>query len=199
MNPLSRAWTSLTGRFTNPGSDSFSIDPPPDFDMPPLITAVMARDIESVRQLLALGADTSAVDDLQYTSLIYAAMGGQEEIVLLLLASGADINAKSGNGSGMSALAQAVASGEEAVSKLLIARGAKTSPSELSDLGMVKYECWRIGYQFVPPYLFFSGIILADIGQAYSTHRIRYAPSHSRGAWSAHRKSATTPGRGRRY
>ncbi|KAL0634083.1 hypothetical protein Q9L58_006962 [Maublancomyces gigas] len=151
MNPLSRAWTSLTGAFTNPGSDSFSINPPSDFDMPPLITAVMARDIESVRQLLALGADTSAVDDLQYTSLIYAAMGGQEEIVLLLLASGADINAKSGNGSGMSALAQAVASGEEVVSKLLIARGAKTSHSELSDLGMVKYEFWRIGYQPTPP------------------------------------------------
>lgn len=154
MNPLSRAWTSLTGAFINPGNRSFPLHPPPDFDMPPLITAVMARDVESVRQLLALGADTSAVDDLGCTPLINAAMGGQEEIVLLLLASGADIDAKSANGRGTSALTQAVASGEEAVSKLLIARGAETGPSELSDLGMVQYERWRIGYQFVPPYLF---------------------------------------------
>lgn len=138
----------MTGAFTKPEP---SLYPPPGFDMPPLITAVLGRQTETVRELLAGGADTSAVDDLATNSLHYAAMGGYEEIVLLLLANGADINARSNRGRGMSPLAQAVASGEEVVSKLLIARGAKLGPSELSDLGTVTYNCWRIGNQCVPP------------------------------------------------
>lgn len=111
---------------------------------PPLITAVLHQKIETVRQLLASGADTSLMDDLQYNALHYAAMGGQQETVLLLLHNGAKINARNGTGSEMTALALAVASNEEVVSKILIAKGATIADGSLTHFAMATYNRWRV-------------------------------------------------------
>lgn len=116
--------------------------------MPPLITAVLNEQTETVRQLLVGGADTSAMDDLYYNALHYAAMGGLKEILLLLLCNGAKIDAKTGTGSNLTALALAVASEEVVVGKILIARGATIAPQSLTAVGMETYNRWIAEYEF---------------------------------------------------
>lgn len=113
----------------------------------PLIRAVLKRQTETVRQLLASGADTSATDDCGYNALHHASNGeGYTEIVLLLLDSRAKINAKTDRGifsTGLTALALAVASEEEVVGKILMARGAEVGRDDLSDSGMEIHDRWR--------------------------------------------------------
>lgn len=115
----------------------------------PLITAVLAKQTETVRHLLVGGADTSAMDDLDHNALHYAAMGGYEEILLLLLCNGANINARNGTGSNLTALAIAVASDEEVVGKILIGRGATIAPDSLSAFGMETHDRWIAEYRFL--------------------------------------------------
>lgn len=140
---LSRAWTSLLQVFQpTPWVSAFK--PPPGFVMPPLITAVLHRKIDTVRQLLASGVDTSLMDDVHYNALHYAAMSGQQETVLLLLHSGAKINARNGTGSELTALALAVASDEEVVGKILISKGATIVNDSLTHFAMATYNRWRV-------------------------------------------------------
>lgn len=115
--------------------------------MPPLIPAVLSRQTEQVRLLLAGGTDTSAIDHLEHNPLHYAAMMGNEEIVLLLLANGAKIDAKSTYYDIPStALRLALLRKEEVVSKLLIARRAEVGRGELCFFSMSQYERWREEY-----------------------------------------------------
>lgn len=116
--------------------------------MPPLITAVLGQQTETVRQLLVDGADTSLMDDLHHNALHYAAMGGLEEILLLLLCNGAKIDARNGTGSNLTALALAVASEEEVLGKILIGRGATMAPGSLTASGMEIYNRWMVEYEF---------------------------------------------------
>lgn len=138
MRQLSHALTSLFQVFQP--LQLFSVSPPPGFIMPPLITAVLGKQTETVRQLLVAGADTSVMDDLYYNALHYGAMGGLEEILLLLLCNGAKIDARTGTSSHLTALTLAVASEEPVVGKILIGRGATITYGSLMASGMGIYS-----------------------------------------------------------
>lgn len=88
----------------------------------PLFDAVRARDLDAVRELLALGANANAVLPGDGSPLIEAARKGQLETVKVLLAAGADPNQPvRGDGA---PLIQASLSGNLAVVRLLVERGA---------------------------------------------------------------------------
>jgi ankyrin repeat protein/HEAT repeat protein len=57
-----------------------------------LIDAVRTGDADTVRQLLASGADPNAANDMGWTALHYAARGRRLEIMQALVAGGADVN-----------------------------------------------------------------------------------------------------------
>jgi len=88
----------------------------------PLFEAVRARDVDTVRELLALGANPNAVLPGDGSPLIEAARHGQLELVQILLAAGADPNLPvRGDGA---PLIQASLSGNLAIVRLLVERGA---------------------------------------------------------------------------
>ena len=86
-----------------------------------LMHAAWRGNLAAVDLLLASGArpDSAAMN---WSALHYAAFAGHKDIVARLLARGADINARSTNGS--SALMMAVYEGHESLVKDLLARGA---------------------------------------------------------------------------
>lgn len=86
-----------------------------------LMHAAWKGQIEAVRWLLANGARVER-EPMQWTALHYAVFAGQEEIAALLLERGADLNARSPNGS--SVLMIAVYEGREDMARRLLARGA---------------------------------------------------------------------------
>jgi ankyrin repeat protein len=66
-----------------------------------LEAAIQADDAESVRRLLADGADPNAVEEADdVTPLMYAAAAGELEIVEALVGAGADVNALANDFSG---------------------------------------------------------------------------------------------------
>jgi beta-lactamase regulating signal transducer with metallopeptidase domain len=88
----------------------------------PLFDAVRARDVQSVRELIALGANANAVIPGDGSPLIEAARRGQLDLVQMLLAAGADPNLPvRGDGA---PLIQAAQSGNINVVRLLVERGA---------------------------------------------------------------------------
>lgn len=88
----------------------------------PLFDAVRARDLATVRELLALGANANAVLPGDGSPLIEAARRGESQIVQTLLAAGADPNlAVRGDGA---PLIQASLSGKLDIVQALVARGA---------------------------------------------------------------------------
>ena len=78
---------------------------------------------DAVKWLLAHGARINS-GPLQWSALHYAVFAGKSEIAALLLERGADINARSTNGS--SVLMMAVYEGHEDLARELLARGADT-------------------------------------------------------------------------
>jgi uncharacterized protein len=79
---------------------------------------------DAVKWLLAHGARVNS-DAMHWSALHYAVFAGRGEVATVLLERGADINARSTNGS--SVLMMAVYEGHEDLVKLLLARGADTS------------------------------------------------------------------------
>jgi len=78
---------------------------------------------DAVKWLLAHGARVDS-GPMQWSALHYAVFAGRGEVAALLLERGADINARSTNGS--SVLMMAVYEGHEDLVRLLLARGADT-------------------------------------------------------------------------
>ena len=86
-----------------------------------LMHAAWRGQVEAAKWLLARGARANAPPQ-QWSALHYAAFSGNRDIAQLLLDHGADINARSPNGS--SVLMMAVYEGHEALARLLVGRGA---------------------------------------------------------------------------
>jgi hypothetical protein len=87
-----------------------------------LMTATLANQLETVKVLLAQGADPNATDKFGGTALMTAAWKGNKEIALSLLAHDADLNAKANNG--MTALMFAAWENHTQLSKVLLEKGA---------------------------------------------------------------------------
>ena len=97
-------------------------DPPrPEGGFTPLLHAVLAGDLDSVRVLLAAGASVDEVGPDGVTAVMLALTKRHEQIALLLLAGGADPNPAE---AGHTALHLASATGQLAATEALLARGA---------------------------------------------------------------------------
>jgi ankyrin repeat protein len=86
-----------------------------------LMHAAWRGNADAVKWLLAKGAKVNS-DPMRWSALHYAAFAGHGAVADLLLQNGADINARSTNGS--SVLMMAVYEGHEPLVKQLLARGA---------------------------------------------------------------------------
>ncbi len=98
-------------------------------DETPLMMAALRGNLESMRQLLQRGA---TVNRAGWTPLHYAATGPSPQAVGLLLDQGANVDARSPNGS--TPLMMAARYGDEASVALLLARGA--DPHALNQPGL---------------------------------------------------------------
>jgi hypothetical protein len=88
-----------------------------------LMHAAWKGNLGAVRWLLARGARVNS-EAMQWSALHYAAFADHADVVDLLLEKGADVNARSPNGS--SVLMMAVYEGREDMARRLLARGADT-------------------------------------------------------------------------
>lgn len=82
--------------------------------------------LEAVRWLLDHGAKVNR-DGAQWAALHYAVFAGQQEVARLLMARGADVDARTPNGS--TVLMMAAHEGQEELAKALIAAGADPKPA----------------------------------------------------------------------
>ena len=82
-------------------------------------------DYDSIKALIASGADVNARSKVGRTSLMWAADKGDADSIEALIASGADVNAKDENGK--TALMKAVKSGKADCVEALIAAGAEVN------------------------------------------------------------------------
>ena len=89
-----------------------------------LMHAAWRGNIDAVRWLLAKGARVNS-EPMHWSALHYAVFAGHRDVAALLLERGADLNARSTNGS--SVLMMAVYEGHEQLARELIARGADRS------------------------------------------------------------------------
>ncbi len=96
----------------------------------PLIQAVYRNDLDSVRRLLASGADACdafpdpAWEDVPRSALLIACEGGDVRMVRLLLDHGAQQDINVSDGWGNTPLSGAVDNGHQAIVNLLVERGA---------------------------------------------------------------------------
>ena len=97
-----------------------------------LCDAVRSGDLQAVKEQLANGVDINAEDsEFGVTALSWAALLDNTEIAKLLIAKGADINAKSRDGS--TPLHSAAFLGHTEIAELLIQKGAKVNPKNYRD------------------------------------------------------------------
>jgi hypothetical protein len=87
-----------------------------------LIKAAEQGDINVVKSTINAGADVNAKMSDGMTSLMYASLGGHQDIVLVLLVKGADVKDKTNNG--VSSLMYASLGGHLGIVRALIASGA---------------------------------------------------------------------------
>ena len=101
-----------------------------------LIQAAAAGDTGKITELLDMGVDPNARNDLRgHTALIEAAWRGKTETVRLLLDRGADPNIR--NSYGSTALSRAVRNGFKRTANLLIEKG--------TDLDLnILYDGWNV-------------------------------------------------------
>lgn len=89
-----------------------------------LMHAAWKGRMDAVRWLLAHGASVNQ-EGMQWSALHYAVFAGHADVAALLVEQGADVNARSPNGS--SVLMMAVYEGHEDLARWLLTRGADTS------------------------------------------------------------------------
>jgi uncharacterized protein len=89
-----------------------------------LMHAAWQGHLEAVRWLLARGAQLNRIDR-EWSALHYAVFAGREDVARLLMEQGADVNARSTNGS--TVLMMAAREGHESLAHTLLARGADVS------------------------------------------------------------------------
>ena len=106
-----------------------------------LMHAAWRGHVNAVKWLVAKGARIDSAP-MQWSPLHYAAFAGHDRVAILLLDLGANINARSTNGS--SALMMAVYEGHEQVVRRLLARGADRSLKNDRGEGAVE---WAFKYQ----------------------------------------------------
>ena len=97
-----------------------------------LCNAVRSGDLQAVKEQLANGVDINAEDsEFGVTALSWAALLDNTEIAKFLIAKGADINAKSRDGS--TPLHSAAFLGHTEIAELLIQKGAEVNPKNYRD------------------------------------------------------------------
>lgn len=97
-----------------------------------LCDAIRSGDLQAVKEQLANGVDINAEDsEFGVTALSWAALLDNTEIAKFLIAKGADINAKSRDGS--TPLHSAAFLGHTEIAELLIQKGAKVNPKNYRD------------------------------------------------------------------
>jgi hypothetical protein len=97
----------------------------------PMVAAVVAGDIDGVKQGLAAGAAANARDrTFQRPLLMWAAMAGQTDVADMLCAAGADVN--EADPAGNTPFHMAALCGREGVAALLLARGADPQATSVS-------------------------------------------------------------------
>ena len=97
-----------------------------------LCDAVRSGDLRAVKKQLANGVDINAGDsEFGVTALSWAALGDDTEIAKFLIEEGADVNAKSRDGS--TPLHSAAFLGHAEIAELLIQKGAEVSPKNYRD------------------------------------------------------------------
>jgi hypothetical protein len=106
-----------------------------------LMHAAWRGQLDAVKWLLANGARINR-EPMKWTALHYAVFAGHEEVAAYLISQGANINARSTNGS--SVLMMAVFEGHEALARRLIDQGADTSIKNDNDDGALE---WAFKYK----------------------------------------------------
>lgn len=97
-----------------------------------LCDAVRSRDLQAVKEQLANGVDINAEDsEFGVTALSWAALLGNTEIAKFLIAKGADVNARSRDGS--TPLHSAAFLGRTEIAELLIQKGAEVNLKNYRD------------------------------------------------------------------
>lgn len=141
-----------------------------------LMHAAWKGHLNAVRWLIAHGARVER-EAMQWTALHYAVFAGQREVADLLLERGADINARSPNGS--SVLMMAVYEGREDMARRLLARGA--DPRLKNENGHGALE-WAMKFDHT------------NIARLLATPReFQVAASQPKTDWGEARKSEPTP------
>ena len=107
-----------------------------DTDVTPLMRAADRADLDSVKSLLAEGADVNAKDWLGKTPLLHACVHGSPnpDVVKALLAAGADINVhdKGGTTPLIAAVTTARGTGQATIIRELLAAGADVNAKDAS-------------------------------------------------------------------
>lgn len=107
---------------------------------PPLISATLAGDVESVRSLLQTGIDPNGIYHTN-TALTYAARDGFTEIARVLIDSGAEVNWI--DGEGVTPLILAAFKGHADLVRLLLDHGANTTVRDQWDRTALDYALRR--------------------------------------------------------
>lgn len=141
-----------------------------------LMHAAWKGRIDAVRWLLAHGARVER-GSMQWTALHYAVFAGHADVAALLLEKGADVNARTPNGS--SVLMMAVYEGREDVARWLLGRGADTSIKNENGDGALE---WAMKFDQV------------KIARMVSTAAdFQAAASRPKSDWGQARRSETAP------
>ena len=112
-----------------------------------LIESIDNNDLMKTKEIIKKGADINKPDGYGYTSLIWAASTGNNEIIQLLLSKGAEINFV--NKDGGSALWYAVTNQKADALKLLLEKGADPNIKFMEFQSPLEYAKERNTDQFI--------------------------------------------------